>query len=76
MDVQDVGRLRRVRTLVSLGALTGVGAAVVWFGFAAVEASGAQMAAASGMFAALACGWSAAFAGITARLKSVEAART
>lgn len=73
MDVQDVGRLRLVRTLVSLGALIGVGAAAIWFGFAAVEASGAQMAAAGGMFGAVATGWSAAFVVIMAKLKSAEA---
>jgi hypothetical protein len=75
MDVHSVRRWRLALRLVSLGALIGVVAAVVWFGFAAAEASGGQMAAASAMFAAFACGWSGAFAVLTTRLRSAETAQ-
>jgi hypothetical protein len=67
-------RLRLTLRLVSAVAIIGIVAAVVWFGFAAADASGAQMTAASAMAAALASGWSAAFAVITAKVKSQEAA--
>lgn len=66
-------RLRLTLRLVSVVAIIGIVAAAVWFAFAAVDASGAQMTAASAIAAALASGWSAAFAVITAKLKSQEA---
>lgn len=64
----DVSRLRWLR-LVNVMAPIGAGAAIVWFGFAAADASGAQMAAASAMFAAVASGWAGAFAAINAKLR-------
>lgn len=67
-------RLRLASRLVSTVAIIGIIAAAVWFGFAAVDASGAQMTAASAMAAALASGWSAAFAVIRARSTSSETA--
>jgi len=75
VDVNGVRRLRLTLRLVSVVAIVGAGFAVVWFGFAAADASGAQMAAASAMFAAVASGWSGAFAAIMAKLKSDEAAQ-
>ncbi|MBT2495071.1 hypothetical protein J7E45_05565 [Microbacterium sp. ISL-59] len=74
MNVRSVPRLRLVLRLVTVVALVGVGAAVVWFGFAVADTSGVQMAAASAMFAALASGWSAAFAVIRAKMRAGEAA--
>lgn len=71
MDVQGVRWLRLVNVVAPIGA----GAAIVWFGFAAADASGAQMAAASAMFAAFASGWAGAFAAIKAKLKSEGAAQ-
>lgn len=75
MGVAGVGRSRRTLRVVNIVAIIGVGAAAVWFGFAAAEASGAQMTAAGGMFAAVASGWSGAFAAIKAKLTSSEAAQ-
>jgi hypothetical protein len=60
--------------LVSIIAIICVGAAVVWFGFAASNESGAQMAAASAMFAAAASGWAGAFAAIKAKQESGQTA--
>ncbi|WP_045280293.1 hypothetical protein [Microbacterium oxydans] len=76
MSVHNVHRLELTARLVNVVAIVGVGAAIVWFGFAAAHASGAHMAAASAMFAALASGWSGAFAAIRAKLKSGEATPT
>lgn len=59
--------------LVNVVAIVGVSAAIVWFGFAAADASGAQMSAASAIFAAFASGWGGAFAAIKAKLKWGEA---
>lgn len=75
MGLQTVRRWKRALRLVSIAAIVGVGAAVVWFGFAATDASGVQMAAACALFAAIASGWSAAFAAIRAQLKSGEEAQ-
>lgn len=75
MQIYRTQRLRLALRVISGIAITGMIAAAVWFGFAAVDASGAQMTAASAMAAALASGWSAAFATIKARLKSSEVAR-
>lgn len=71
----EVRRLRLALRLVSVVAVIGAAAAVVWFGFAVADASGAQMTAASAMFTAVASGWSGAFAGIRAKLKSGEEAQ-
>ncbi|HJA04281.1 MAG TPA: hypothetical protein H9800_05415 [Candidatus Microbacterium stercoravium] len=65
-----VRRPRMVRRLVTIAALVGVAAVVVWFSSAVVDASGAQMAAAGGLFAVIASGWSAAFVTTTAMLKT------
>lgn len=73
MGVHRVQRLKQTLRLISVVAIVGVGAAIVWFGFAAADTSGAQMAAASAMFAAFASGWAGAFAAIKAKLKSGEA---
>ncbi|MBF9337696.1 hypothetical protein G3N30_16340 [Microbacterium lacticum] len=73
VSVRSVQRLKLTARLVNVVAIVGVGAAIVWFGFAAADASGAQMAAASAMFAAFASGWAGAFAVIKAKLKSCEA---
>lgn len=73
MGVHGVQRLKLALRLVNVVAIVGVGAAIVWFGFAAADASGVQMAAASAMYAAFASGWAGAFAAITAKLKSGEA---
>ncbi len=75
MGVHGVRRSRRTLRVVHVVAIIGVGAAAVWFGFAAADASGAQMAAAGGMFAAVASGWSGVFAAIKAKLMSSEAAQ-
>lgn len=71
----EVRRLRLALRLVCVVVVIGVGTAAVRFGFAAADASGAQMVAASAMFAAVASGWSGAFAGIRAKLKSGEEAQ-
>lgn len=73
--IDSVQRLKLTLWLVNVVAIIGVSAAIAWFGFAAADASGAQMAAASAMFAAFASGWSGAFAAIKAKLKSGEAAQ-
>lgn len=73
MSVHSVQRLKLTVRLVNVVAIVGVGAGIVWFGFAAADASGAQMAAASAMFAAFVSGWAGAFAVIKAKLKSGEA---
>ncbi|WP_139327554.1 hypothetical protein [Microbacterium sp. RURRCA19A] len=70
VGVHSVQRLKLTVRLVNVVAIVGAGAAIVWFGFAAADASGAQMAAASAMFAAFASGWAGAFAAIKAKLKS------
>lgn len=77
-EAQDLSirRMRSALRFVSIAALIGAGAASVWFGFAATGASGAQMAAASGLFAAVASGWAGAFATIKAKLKSDNSARS
>lgn len=75
MDVHSVRRWRLTLRRITVVAIIGVGAAIVWFGFAAVDASGAQMTVASVMFAAFVSGWSGAFAAIKARMKSGEAAQ-
>ncbi len=71
-DDLSVPRSRLALRLVSIIAIIGVGVAVVWFGFAAADASGAQMAAASATFSAFASGWAGAFGAIKANLKSDE----
>lgn len=76
MDGRGVRRARLALRLVSVIAIVGVGAAVVWFGFAAADASGTQMAAASAMFAAVASGWAGAFAAVKTRVRSSEPAKT
>ncbi|MEB4613270.1 hypothetical protein [Leucobacter sp. M11] len=48
--------LHRALLLVNVVAVVSAGAAVVWFGVAASNESGAQMVAASAMFAAVASG--------------------
>ncbi|UOR03158.1 hypothetical protein MUN77_07695 [Leucobacter allii] len=68
-------RLRLVLRVVSVVAVIGAGAAVVWFGCAAADASGVQMAAAGATFAGVASGWSAAFAAIRAKSPSGHATR-
>ncbi|QMU97691.1 hypothetical protein FVO59_11035 [Microbacterium esteraromaticum] len=73
MSVHSVQRLKLTVRLVNVVAIVGVGAATVWFGFAAADASGAQMAAASATFAAFASGWAGAFAAVTSKLRSGEA---
>ncbi|MGS0561925.1 hypothetical protein [Microbacterium aurugineum] len=73
VSVHSVQRLKLTVRLVNVVAIVGVGAAIVWFGYAAADASGAQMAAASAMFAAFVSGWAGAFAAIKAKLKSGEA---
>lgn len=73
MQNHHPARLRLTLRLVSVVAIIGIVVAAVWFCFAAVDASGAQMVAASAMAAALGSGWSAAFAVITATVKSQEA---
>jgi hypothetical protein len=75
VDVRGVRRLRLMLRLTSVAAIVGAGFAVVWFGFAAADASGGQMAAASAMFAAVASGWAGAFAAIMAKLKSDQSAQ-
>jgi hypothetical protein len=70
VGVQSIQRLELTARLLSVVAIVGVGAAIVWFGFAAADASGVQMSAASAMFAAFASGWAGAFAVIKAKLKS------
>ncbi|WP_299092060.1 hypothetical protein [uncultured Microbacterium sp.] len=72
VGIHSVQRLKLTLRLVNVVAIVGVGAAIVWFGFAADDASGVQMAAASAMFAAFASGWAGAFAAIKAKLKSGE----
>lgn len=75
VGLQTVRRPTVVLRLVNIATIVGVGAVVVWFGIAANDASGGQMAAASALFAAIASGWSAAFATIRAKLKSGEEAQ-
>lgn len=70
VGVHSVQRPKLTVRLVSVVAIVGVGAAIVWFGFAAADASGAQMTAASAMFAAFASGWAGAFAAVKAKSKS------
>ncbi|MEV8268472.1 hypothetical protein [Microbacterium sp. NPDC076911] len=70
VGVHSVQRLKLTVRLRNVVAIVGVGVAIVWFGFAAADASGAQMAAASAMFAAFTSGWAGAFAAIKAKLKS------
>lgn len=72
-EVRPVQRLQRARWLASMLAIVGAGAAIVWFAVAAAAGSGIQMTAASALFAAIASGWSAAFAAITARLTAARA---
>ncbi|MCK2037822.1 hypothetical protein KZC51_16970 [Microbacterium sp. SSW1-49] len=74
MGVRGVRRLRLALRLTSAGAIVGAGIAVVWFGFAAADGSGVQMAVASAMFAAVASGWSGVFAAIMAKVKSNQSA--
>lgn len=71
--IDSVQRLKLTLRLVNVIAIIGVSVAIVWFGFAAADASGAQMAAASAIFAACASGWASAFAAMKAKLKSGEA---
>lgn len=74
MDAHGVRRLRLALQFVSVVAIIGVGAVVVWFGIAAAEASAAHMAAAGATFGAVASGWAGGFAAVKARLKSAESA--
>lgn len=73
MGVHSIQRLKLTLRLVNVVTIVGVGASIVWFGFAALDASGAQMVAASAMFAAFGSGWAGAFATIKAKLKSGKA---
>ncbi|WP_262002091.1 hypothetical protein [Microbacterium sp. Mcb102] len=68
-DTDRATQLRRTLRLISAIAIVGIGAAVVWFVFAAIAGSGAQLTAASATAAGLGAAWSAGFAAITARLR-------
>ncbi|GEB96493.1 hypothetical protein FHX68_1122 [Microbacterium lacticum] len=70
----DARRLRTILRLASLVAIVGVFCAVAWFAFAAAAESGSQMAGAGATAAGLGAAWSAAFAAIKSRIKSLETA--
>ena len=76
MRTDRATQLRRTRRLISAVASVGIGAAAVWFVFAAVGESGGQLGAASATAAALGAAWSAGFAAITSRLKIIETSST
>ncbi|PRB18497.1 hypothetical protein [Microbacterium sp. MYb62] len=71
MRTDRASQLRLALRLISAVAIVGIAAAVVWFVFAAVAESGAQLAAASAMAAGLAAAWSAGFAAIRSRLTQI-----
>ncbi|WP_311245938.1 hypothetical protein [Microbacterium sp. WCS2018Hpa-23] len=71
----DPYRTRRLRTtfrLISVGAIVGIGVAVVWFVVSAMTESGAHMTAASAMAAGVGAAWSAAFAAVRSRQKAAD----
>ncbi|MFF1539610.1 hypothetical protein ACFVWL_06010 [Microbacterium sp. NPDC058269] len=76
MSTDHATQLRRTRRLISAIAIVGIGTAAVWFVFAAIGESGGQLTAASATAAGLGAAWSAGFAAITSRLKSIETAST
>jgi hypothetical protein len=76
MSSDHATQLRRTRRLISAVAIVGIGAAVIWFVFAAFGESGGQLTAASATAAGLGAAWAAGFAAITSRLKSIEPAST
>lgn len=76
MSTDHATRLRRTRRLISATAIVGIGAAAVWFVFAAIDESGGQLTAAGATAAGLGAAWSAGFAAITSRLRSIETAST
>ena len=73
MTSDPASQLRLVLRLISAIAIAGIAAAAVWFAFAAVAESGSQLTAASATAAGLSAAWSAGFAAIRSRLKSIEA---
>jgi hypothetical protein len=70
----DARRLRTVLRVTSFVVIVGVLCAVAWFAFAAAAESGSQMAGAGATAAGLGAAWSAAFAAIKSRIKSLETA--
>ncbi len=76
MSTDHATQLRRTRRLISTIAIVAIGAAAIWFVFAAVGESGGQLTAASATAAGLAAAWSAGFAAITSRLKPIETVST
>jgi hypothetical protein len=76
MSTDHATQLRRTRRLISAITIVGIGAAAVWFVFAAIGESGGQLTAASATAAGLGAAWSAGFAALTYRLKSIENAPT
>ncbi|QYG12448.1 hypothetical protein [Microbacterium sp. PAMC22086] len=76
MSTDHATQLRRTRRLISATAIVGIGAAAVWFVFAAIDEPGGQLTAAGATAAGLGTAWSAGFATITSRLRSIETAST